>query len=126
MDKTFSMGKARFAAQHVIVTADGTTLTRDGSVVIMGKVLAVLLPADEPAQDRTALVASVDDVEVTGRPWQSFGGAGDLRIGPTRWQLQPESVLQGSGLATPKKMRRARAAVDAFTAALAQTQTVAS
>jgi hypothetical protein len=97
-------------------------LTRDGTVMIMGDELAVLAPGDQPVQERILLAAHVDDVEVLGRPWHGLGQSVHLRIHGELWLIQPESVSQGAGLATPKKMRRAREAAVALITGLAETQ----
>ena len=67
--------------------------------------------------------APVADVEVLGRPWYGLGQSVQVRIGAQRWQLQPESVLQGgASMASLPELRRAREALAAFDAALAATR----
>jgi len=110
---------ADYAAEHVIVLANRKTVTRDAHVLIVDGELAVLHNGPGPIEERMIVAAPVGEVEVLGRPWYGLGQSVDVRIGEHRWQLQPESASRGSGLATPKKMRRARDSVAAFEAALA-------
>jgi hypothetical protein len=123
MNENFAVGDAAYAAEHALVgRGRRKILTRDGIVMIIGDELAVLAPGDEPVQDRILLAAHVNDVEVIGRPWHGLGQSVNLRIDGQLWAIQPESVSQGTGMATPKKMRRAREAAIALETALAETQ----
>lgn len=123
MNENFTVGDAVYAASHAVVgLCRLRILTRDGTVMIIGEELAVLAPGDEPVQDRILLVARVDDIEVLGRPWHSMGQSVNLRVDGQLWLIQPESVAQGTGMATPRKMRRAREAAMALEAALVDTQ----
>jgi hypothetical protein len=123
MDETYAIGDAAYAAPNTLVSIGRRKiLTREGTVMIIGDELAVLGPGDEPVEDRILLVAPVKDVEVLGRPWYTFGQSVSLRVDGQLILIQPESLSQGSGLATPKKMRRAREAAAALVATLAETR----
>lgn len=123
MYDTYATGDAVYAAPHAVVgIGRRKILTRDGTVMVIGDEFAVLAPGDEPVQDRILVAAPVSNVEVVGRPWYTFGQSVSLRVDGEPMLIQPESVAQGGGLATPKKMRRAREAAAALVQALAETQ----
>jgi hypothetical protein len=108
-----------YVAEHVLVVANRKRLADDAGVVVIDGRLTVVLPGDGPVEERLLFTAPVDDVEVLGRPWWGLGQSVAVRIGEDRLHLQPDSVTQGTGLATPGKMRRAREAAAKLEAALA-------
>lgn len=123
MPETYAIGDAVYAAAHALVgSGRRTILTRDGTVMVIGDELVVLAPGDDSVENRVLLVAPVNDVEVLGRPWYTFGQSVSLRVDGEPVLIQPESLSQGSGVATPKKMRRAREAAAGLVEALVETQ----
>jgi hypothetical protein len=108
-----------YVAEHVLVVANRKRLADDAGVVVIDGRLTVVLPGDGPVEERLLFTAPVDDVEVLGRPWWGLGQSVAVRFGEDRLHLQPDSVTQGTGLATPGKMRRAREAAAKLEAALA-------
>jgi hypothetical protein len=113
------MNDISYVAEHVLVVANRKRVTDDAGVVIVDGRLVVLLPGDSPVEERLLFTAPVEDVEVLGRPWWGLGQSVAVRFGEDRLHLQPNSVTQGTGLATPGKMRRAREAAALLEVALA-------
>jgi hypothetical protein len=120
MDESYELpDDVKYVAEHVLVVANRKRVASDAGVVVLDDRLTVVLPGDEPVEERVLFTAPVADVEVLGRPWWGLGQSVAVRFGDDRLHLQPETVTQGTGLATPKKMRRAREQAAKLEAALA-------
>jgi hypothetical protein len=111
------------ATNTAIAVAKRRYITMDGLLLIINGEVALVRGGEGPVMDRVIAAASVTDTEVLSKPWWGYGTSMIVRLGDTNYRVEPEVVAQGSGNATPKKIRRARAAVRAFEEALEAVKT---
>ncbi|MQA75830.1 MAG: hypothetical protein GEU88_16105 [Solirubrobacterales bacterium] len=74
------------------------------------------MPETEELPARAVVATPVGEATVIQKPWWSFGAGLYLETGDARYTVEPEPFYPGP--ATPGKIRRARAAVREFEAAL--------
>lgn len=104
-----------YGVENVAISIGRRRLTDDGLLILANGDVFLLVAGEEPIEERIIAAAPAAEVEVS-KPTIGMGVLMKMTIGETTYLVSPESIERGA-FVTPKKMKRARAAVAEFEAA---------
>jgi hypothetical protein len=114
----YSAEQVDYVAEDVIVAVGHRELTSDGVLMIVEGSVAIFEAGDGPVADRMIVLAPATEARLVSKPKIGLGASFVLELGDTRYKVVPEAGYVGKTFVGPGAIKRGRASVAAFEAAL--------
>lgn len=101
-----------YGVENVAISIGRRRLTDDGLLILTEGNVFLLIAGEEPVEERIIDAAPAAEIDVS-KPSIGMGMLLKMAIGDTTYLVSPESIERGA-FVTPKKIKRARAAVAEF------------